>query len=387
MKLKNKTIVYFSPVDWNYNWQRQQEIASALAKNNTLLYIEPIGFFNWSFWKLLQKKLEKKRVRSGQAFATPTVPPKNVHVVQLFFIPRHDSIFFEYLNKFLMLRQIKKYLKELSAPSEIIFWSGNPARTVFQLKKELHPICVVYDNAMRFEELPGSPDYVLQHEKEAVQASTVVFTDNLYKFRQFQKIHNRVVRVPQGVDEKIFDVTKHFETPTQLAHVTGPSVGYYGSLLSVFDFPLYEKVLQLLPHLTFVAIGPIRRIEDIAHLLRHKNFIYVKPQLHTDLPKFLSCFDVCVIPYQVTDYTRGTFPTKLFEYLAFLKPIVAEPIEELTTFMEYLYLAETPETFAAAITDALKFGPKKPTEILSLVKNNTWSARFATIQKTLEETL
>jgi len=50
MKLKNKTIVYFSPVDWNYNWQRQQEIASALAKNNTLLYIEPIGFFNWSFW-------------------------------------------------------------------------------------------------------------------------------------------------------------------------------------------------------------------------------------------------------------------------------------------------------------------------------------------------
>ena len=41
--LKNSDIVIFSGIDWDMQWQWQQELAIRLSKNNRVLFIENTG--------------------------------------------------------------------------------------------------------------------------------------------------------------------------------------------------------------------------------------------------------------------------------------------------------------------------------------------------------
>lgn len=380
MKLENKNIIYFSPLNWNDNWQRQQEFASRMAKQNKVLYIMPIGFFNYGPLHILKKALKQLfGIKKGKQRETKNIVPPNLYFATLFFLPRHNSKLFEKWNKKILLLQLRKKLRGLGMEGSYVFWTGNPVRTVTQLIDEIRPEVSVYDNAMRFEKLTGAPDFVLQHEEETVKKVSFAITDNEFKKAQFEEWGAVTYKIPQGVNLDLFDRHKRYEVPESLKNVHHPIVGYYGVLRDVVDFPFLEYASEKLPEYSFVLMGNVWDDANLANLQKKRN-VHILPAVpHSELPSYLARFDVALVPYLVNEYTQGTFPNKLFEYFSFLKPVVAEPLPEFAAFQDFMYLASTKESFAESIQTAVKEGAKNIEALKSLVQNNTWTARYEAI--------
>ena len=57
-------------------------------------------------------------------------------------------------------------------------------------------------------------------------------------------------------------------------------------------------------------------------------------------------FDVCIMPYQVDDYTKYVYPLKLHEYLASGKPVVSSSIRSVEDFRHVVALAGSREQWS-----------------------------------------
>ena len=385
MKLEDKNIVYFSPLNWNDNWQRQQEFACHMAKKNKVLYVSPIGIFNYTLRGLVKRIIVTLKIRKGKQQEVRIDVPENIFRVNFFFIPRHNNRFFEFLNRKFILVQLRKKLRQHEMEGSLVFWTGNPSKTLTQLIEHLKPEVAVYDNAMRFEKLPDAPDYIEAHEKIAVQKSTFVTTDNDYKKQQFELWGATVYKVPQAVDLRVFDKTKTYEIPEALKSVDKPIIGYYGAMHSVLDYELLEQQAKILPDFQFVLLGAMHNPALMDRFKPYSNVHYLPPVPHSALPAYLAQFDVCLIPYVVNDYTKGTFPNKLFEYFSFEKPVVAEPLPEFEHYKDYMYLASDSKEFAECIKKALVQGVPYKDQLQALVLENDWNARFRTLDAAFEE--
>jgi hypothetical protein len=385
MKLESKNILYFSPLNWNDNWQRQQEFASRMAEKNKVLFVSPIGFFNYGFINTIKKIVNHFSIQKGKQKEIRNKAPKNIVFKTLIILPRHNNRFFEAVNKKLLLWQIRLELKKNDMQGHLIFWTGNPVRTLSQLIEPLQPEMVVYDNAMRFEKLEHAPHFVLDHEKELVQKANFVVADNDFKKNEYESWGAKVYKIPQAVNLKQFDRGKTYEVPQPLKEIHKPIIGYYGVLRDVIDFSLLDYVAKKLSAYSFIFVGNIWEEKNLQQLRTNPNVHFLPAVQHSDLPSYLAHFDVTLIPYLVNDYTKGTFPNKLFEYFSFLKPVVAEPLQEFEQYKDYMYLTSDKDTFARYIEQALRSGPKNIEDLLGLVQKNTWEARYRALETAFEE--
>ena len=112
------------------------------------------------------------------------------------------------------------------------------------------------------------------------------------------------------------------------------------------------------PDIVFVFVGDGERRGALEGMVRDyglKNVLFVGSQPLETIPYFLKASDVLVESLKEVPITRGTFPAKLFEYMAAGRPIVfgsreGESIRELD-----------------AAGGALSFGPDEPERLSDLI--------------------
>lgn len=80
---------------------------------------------------------------------------------------------------------------------------------------------------------------------------------------------------------------------------------------------------------------------------------------HTDLPQLLAQAKVLVVPHCANDRTQAAFPTKLGEYLATGRPVIATQVGELDRYLTdavnaYLVPPDDPEALAARLGQVLE---------------------------------
>jgi glycosyltransferase involved in cell wall biosynthesis len=68
-----------------------------------------------------------------------------------------------------------------------------------------------------------------------------------------------------------------------------------------------------------------------------------------DLPCYVQHFDVCLMCYEVNDYTQYIYPLKLNEYLASGRPTVSSPIEAVHGFAHVVTIAKDEAEWLSAI--------------------------------------
>src|SRR4029079_9041592 len=86
------------------------------------------------------------------------------------------------------------------------------------------------------------------------------------------------------------------------------------------------------------------------------NLHYLGPKSYDDLPKYLSAWDVAILPFARNDATRFISPTKTPEYLAAGRPVVSTPIRDVVRpYGEkgLVHIASTAEEFVSAIDMAM----------------------------------
>ena len=105
-----------------------------------------------------------------------------------------------------------------------------------------------------------------------------------------------------------------------MASIAHPRVGYAGVIKRQLDFDLLVRLARARPQWSFVLVGPVTNVEgkeqQLAALRQMHNVHYLGGKPAKDLPSYIQHFDVCLMCYEVNDYTQYIYPLKLNEYLA-----------------------------------------------------------------------
>lgn len=179
--------------------------------------------------------------------------------------------------------------------------------------------------------------------------------------------HFQAAQIPHGIDCEPFNGNKAI-------------IGYIGAIAPWLDQSLINEMAHCLPEYEFVFIGPLIHQKGIA--FANKNMHYLGSKNYSDLPQYMSNFSYCLIPFKITEMTKGVNPVKFWEYLASGNPILSTPLPEIP--QEYVTLI-TSNTFSKS---SLKLGNIGRDARIILARNNSWTERatklLAIIHRKLE---
>ena len=156
-----------------------------------------------------------------------------------------------------------------------------------------------------------------------------------------------------GVDTDHFNPATTSEPPPHLTKIPSPRVGFLGTIDDRLDYELLLSVVQALPDMNFVFVGPTRRhLADTGPLRALPNVHFFPACTPTEAPTAMSAFDVCTIPYRINAYTEGVSPIKLYEYLAMEKPVVATQLPYILREKDCISIAEDSDSFVRQLKAA-----------------------------------
>ncbi len=286
------------------------------------------------------------------------------------------------LSRFLRHARITNYLT----------WYYTPMATAFT--HALRPAVTVYDCMDELSLFHGAPPALRIREEALLRMADVVFTGGISLYEAKRKRHGNVHAFPSSIDHAHFASAKAISAasaePDDQAGIPHPRAGFYGVLDERLDTGLLRELARLLPHVHFVLIGPVVKI-DPAMLPAGPNLHYLGAKQYEDLPSYLAGWDVALLPFSLNEATRFISPTKTPEYLAAGKPVVSTPICDVVR--EYgdeglVRIAETPEASAAAVEASLQPQPDTWREaVRRKLAQTSWDRTWSQMESEIAFTL
>jgi glycosyltransferase involved in cell wall biosynthesis len=162
----------------------------------------------------------------------------------------------------------------------------------------------------------------------------------------------QAIHMPNGVDLDRF--RERVPEPVEYAAIPKPRAIYVGAMAEWFDYELVNRLVETLPTVSFVLVGP----DEIARgrLRTAPNLYLVGRVAPPRIPAFLQNADVGLIPFDVVgspDLINSVHPIKLYEYLASGLPVVAAEWPELAALRSPAKLYRTLEEARAHIEAAI----------------------------------
>ena len=351
--LQNELIIYLSSIDWDFNWQTHQEIASALARQgNLVLYVENTGVRvpRLSDLPRLGQRLRNWRRSVGGIRQVA----ERLYVSSPLLLPFPYSRTAHWLNRWLLAFSVKRWMKIVGFRRPLV-WTYLPTRLTIGIINELDPALVIYYCVADFREL--APRHkVSQTERELLKRADVVFAQGELLAERCREVNRNVSVFPGGVNTELFQAAETAEVPEDLKSVARPRLGYVGALQRHVDYELLESIARHHPEWSLVLIGPKQQSNQSLHTL--PNVVWLGQRSHAEIPRYIAHLDICLIPYQLTPYTSTVYPAKLNEYLIMGKPVVSTALPEIVSFNGrhggIVAVGGTPEEFERCIVESLQ---------------------------------
>jgi glycosyltransferase involved in cell wall biosynthesis len=360
------SIVVFSHLRWNFVYQRPQHLLSRLAATRPVFFIE-----------------EPEYDPNGPARWERSTPLPNVTVLRPHTPVQAPGFHADQLAALEPL--VADVADELNG-STLVAWLYTPM--ALSLVEALAPTVVVYDCMDELSLFLGAPPELLSREAALIECADVMFTGGPSLFLAKQARHPNVHCFSSSVDAPHFRVreTGVVEAPDQ-AGLPRPRLGFYGVIDERLDLPLIDFIAQAHPDWQVVLVGPVVKI-DPATLPRRENIHYFGQRSYDDLPRYLSGWDVCLLPFSRNDATRFISPTKTLEYMAAELPIVSTPITDVAEpYGDIVYLGENPAEFLAACEAALAAGPEdratRVAKMRRVLAGTSWDVTVSAMEKLL----
>ncbi len=193
---------------------------------------------------------------------------------------------------------------------------------------------------------------------------------------------------PHGVDVDLFARAADPATPIAdgARDLARPVIGYFGSLHEWIDFELIAWLARARPHWSFLLVGHVAA--DAGELAALPNVHLAGAQPYASLPSWAKAFDAAIIPYRLNRQVANANPLKLREYLATGKPVVSVRNAEIEKFEGLVRIADTRETFLAALEQAVaEDDAEAACARRAAVADQTWDRRVETVVARVEADL
>ena len=176
---------------------------------------------------------------------------------------------------------------------------------------------------------------------------------------------------------------EHFASVTRPGS-NRPAIGYYGAIADWFDSDLVADLAERQPGWDFVLIGSTFAA-DVSRLRNLENVQLVGELPYAELPKWLSRFDVAILPFRRTPLTESTNPVKAYEIMAAGLPLVSVPLPEIVEFGDLVRLASTPAEFEREIRAELENRDESRVERRrAFARGQTWEERIHLLEEVLD---
>ncbi len=146
------------------------------------------------------------------------------------------------------------------------------------------------------------------------------------KLLQTYKIPNYKLEViPNGVDSKSF---RNLGITKEEIGIDGFIIGYVGVLREWVDLKtIFLALRELNDDIKMLVVGNEGNLEYNVKLAQKcgvsEKVLFTGMIPYSDVPKYISAMDICLIPFLKNDVSKNALPLKLFEYMACEKPVIS----------------------------------------------------------------
>lgn len=357
-------IIIFPIIDWFYRFQRPQQLAMQFANyGHRVFYIEA-GFNS------CQAPVVKKIAENIYLVQLSCADPKFTFNTVI-----SDNAL-EELNTSIKILKDSYLINAAIMMVDLPFWR----KLAISLKKS-YGWKVVYDCMDLHTGFSTSSKRVIYDERLLLQESDLVLTTSQFLYQHAKSENNNVILVPNGTDFDFFHQAANHISIDEIKNLHVPVIGYYGAIADWFDTHLVGNLARKHPEWNFLLIGRTN-FANLKPLQNLTNIYLLGEKLYTELPGYLSKFDVCIIPFKDLPLTNATNPVKLYEYLSAGKPVVSTRLDEISYYSDYVRLASSEAEWEEAIQESLAedLTPELLKARYEFAKANTWQKRAEDIQ-------
>lgn len=388
--ISGEHIICISSIDWDFNWQGHQEIMSTFARyGNRVLFIENTGV------RMPTPRDLPRLIRRLAAWLKSVKGFRQVQerlwVYSPVILPFPYSRLARWLNRKLLLRAITRWTRATKARQQPIIWTFLPTGIALDLITSLDHKLAVYYCIADFEAL--APRRKVQRmEREILQRCDLVFAQGEVLKARCERWNTQVHVFPFGVKWEVFGNAHQAadDVPEDLRGIPKPIIGYVGGLHRHIDFDLLRFIAAGRREWSVVLVGPVQT--DLLGLEECRNVYVLGERAITELPRYIRSFDVGIIPYVQSRYTETVYPTKLNEYHALGKPVVATALPEVVAFNQaygpLVHIAEDHPRFLEQLQGALNQQDDQVAQRrIAVAREHAWDARIEQMSRRIEEAL
>lgn len=389
-------IICFSTQPWYGSyWTNKQHIMLRLAKmGHKILYVNPYDHASFGhLFRSFRRKIVKKEL-----MVRLENPQTNLWLYSpIDIIPRLRNGIGQALNQKVRSFLLKKQLARYNFKNPIL-WIYQPETVDFvdQIPNRL----VVYDCVDEYSAFPyyaESPDrkrMIIEKENELLKKAGVVFTTSktLYEKKR-QKNPNTYLVTNVGDFTHFNQVNQdNYQVADEMQKIPQPIFGFVGALDAYkVDFKLIFGLATKHNEWSVVLIGKTAAAGDQAgleDLKKMKNVYFLGGVDYEETPHFIKAFNVCLIPYNINEYTKSCFPIKFHEFLATGKPLVTTALPDLIDFGGISYLSYNREEFIANCEKAVsEDDPSLRLRRQRVASQNTWDDRIKAILEKIYQSI
>lgn len=178
---------------------------------------------------------------------------------------------------------------------------------------------------------------------------------------------SRILHHPHGAPAQAIGAAPQHRPgppPADLGALPTPRLGFVGSLEDRLDWPLLERVARAFPEGSVALIGREPTPAPDSDWYRWYQRVIALPNVHRlgwktqdEIGAYNAAFDVCLIPYDVGHpFNRAACPTKIMDYMATSRPVVATALPECRLYGHLFDVAEDAPGFVEAVRRVVAAG-------------------------------
>ncbi len=393
--LSGENIVCFAPDPWGDIWRNRHRLLSVFARTNRVVYVEP---------RTTARGLARGLRQDGLSLVSP-FRRRVVEVRENLFVYR-DPGFLPRTTKrgigpaidSLRDGSLRRALRGLGVERPILWLVRPEAWDVPGKLGEKLLLYQIVDDYLSYAGLTERARSRLDQQERSIAAKAdlvIVTADHLLQIKRH--LHKEIVHVRNGVDDRTLDEGRAGSGPVarELSSAKKPVWGYVGGITEKLDLELLEKMAKHLEERggTLALVGPVNvsegaSVEAIGRLRASPAVIFAGQRPAAEVPAWLRGFDVGLIPYRVNDQARAIDPLKLYEYLAFGRPIVAVDIPSLRQFRGLVSVASSHGDLLRLAEEAsLDHDEALAVRRREVAAENSWDRRAEQISEAIEAAL
>lgn len=330
-------LIVFSHLSWTSSPGRVRELMSRFTQDRRIFYLQ-------------QPQVSPARQPQWQY----SEPQPNVTVCQPWVgastpgwagleLPALKALLEELILRF----AIQDWAAWLQTPMALPLLSGqHPGALIYDCLE--HPVTQPRSSEPRLEQ------QALEHEAALLRMADLVLVTAPAGQDPKLRHHPGLYILPGGREtEPGSQAPQGLAEPPEQARLPRPRLGYFGVIDERLDLELIGAVASAHPEWQIVLVGPVVNRDPDA-LPLDSNVYYFGQQDPSALPRFVTGWDLCLLPLTADCGSRCLSSARALEYLAAERPIVATPSADSGgRYRDVFFCGATHQGFIQACEDAL----------------------------------